>query len=237
MIVLELVCLAIVGLFLAFRGRGRLKQLAMLALASVIAEDTVIRAYGFYEYSPKWSLFIDKVPLMIALIWPVVIVSAYELAKYVRGPRPLITAAIVLFDASLIEPIAVRAGLWWWNEPGLFGVPPIGIFGWAVFAFFAVQKVWLAPIAAHAVLVASWWAFFRWVNVELPVWPPVLVLWVLSIVLAVRVRPAIPRSELYLRVPAALFFFVMLAIHGRSDLALVSWAIAFAPPYLAQFRA
>lgn len=241
MIVIELVSLLIVGVYVYFRGRERWRELLSLTVASILAEDTVIRAYGFYEYSPSWTVFIDKVPLMIGVIWPVVIFSAYDLAKHVRGPRPLITAAIVLFDASLIEPISVRAGLWWWNAPGLFGVPPIGVMGWAVFAFLAVQKPrWAplyAPLGSHLILVALWWMFFRWVNVELPVWPCVLALWALSVVLATRGRLGIPRVELYLRVPAALFFFVLLAIHARTDGALIAWAIAFAPPYLAQIRA
>ena len=61
---------------------------------------------------------------------------------HARGSRSssrvaLLGAAIVLADASLIEPIAVRAGLWRWTEPGLFAVPLVGIVGWAFFAWAA----------------------------------------------------------------------------------------------------
>jgi hypothetical protein len=38
---------------------------------------------------------------------------------------------------------------------------------------------------------------------------------------------------MWLRVPAAGFFFVLLALHGRSLAPLVAYALAFAPPYLA----
>lgn len=234
MIVLELACLVIVALYITMRGRTQLPRLGALAFFAWATEDTVIRAYGFYAYSPEWSLFIDQVPIMIVLIWPVVISSAFDLAKYVPGPRPLITALIVLFDASLIEPVAVKAKLWHWTEPGIFEVPPIGILGWAVFTFFAVQRAWIAPIATHLVLVVLWWAFFRWVNVPLPAWPFLIVLAILSAVFAARARFAIPRIELWLRVPAALFFFVLLALYGRSDPWLVAWTLCFAPPYLAQ---
>jgi hypothetical protein len=34
-----------------------------------------------------------------------------------------------------------------------------------------------------------------------------------------------------LRVPAAAFFFVLLALYGRTQPALVAWTLAFAPPY------
>jgi hypothetical protein len=234
MIVLELACVLIVSLYVAMRGRKEWRRLLFLSVSAWAAEDSVIRAYNFYEYSPEWSLFIDRVPLMIILIWPVVISSAYDLTKYIPGPRPLLTALIVLFDASLIEPVAVGAKLWHWNEPGLFEVPPIGILGWAIFAFFAVQRAWIAPLATHAVLLALWWAFFRWVNVPLPVWPFLIVLAVLSAVFVGRARLAIPRIELWLRVPAALFFFVLLGIFGRDDPWLIAWTISFAPPYLAQ---
>ena len=69
---------------------------------------------------------------------PVVILSALELAESLTKTRTtLLCAAIALADAALIEPVAVRAGLWRWHEPGLFGVPPIGILGWAFFTFVA----------------------------------------------------------------------------------------------------
>ena len=140
MIGLELVCAAIVALYAVAR-RDALPELALLAVAGFVGEDSVIRAYGFYSYSPRWHLFLDRVPLAIVLIWPIVIHSAWRWrAAWRRAPAlaPLVGAAIVLADASLIEPIAVHAGLWTWTEPGLFAVPPIGIIGWAYFAGAAI---------------------------------------------------------------------------------------------------
>ena len=139
MIALQLACVVIVGLYLTVRlaratERGVvLRRFALITIASWLAEDTVIRAYGFYGYSPRWSLFVDQVPRLIVLIWPVVIDSAALLARRLHraGGRAtyLLAAGLVLADASLIEPIAVRAELWRWTEPGLFAVPPIGIIG------------------------------------------------------------------------------------------------------------
>lgn len=262
--ILEITCAIIVALYLAMRlHRGPdqkrvLVRLLLLSISSFVGEDSVIHAYGFYQYSPGWSLFLDRVPLLIVVIWPIVIDSAWQLARHLLGAGhraiPLAAGAFVLADASLIEPIAVQAGLWSWNEPGLFAVPPIGILGWAFFAFAAVT--WLehregarlpaladlavipiAPAATHALLLATWWGALRWVNGPVPAWPAVALAWVLLSLFALRafrarMRRRVPPIELWVRVPAALFFFVLLGLHGRDVAPLVAYAIAFAPPYL-----
>jgi hypothetical protein len=272
MLVLQLSCAAILALFVVVRVRrdpdpGRvLRRLALLAVASWIGEESCIHGYGYYFYSDEWSLRIDRVPLLIPLIWPIVILSAHDLARFVsrvnnRPPRafvvPLLGAAIVLADASLIEPIAVASGLWTWTQPGLFAVPLIGIAGWSFFAGAAIAVfdradrlaaappaarealvLVVAPAATHALLLATWWLLFRWIQGPVAPWPVVALAWALSIALAVSawrtgVRARIPPVFMWLRVPAAGFFFVLLALHGRSLAPLVAYALAFAPPYLA----
>jgi hypothetical protein len=266
MIALQIICFAIVAVYLMVRARrerraGRLLgRLAMLSLAAWIGEDSVIRAYGFYRYSDGWSLFIDRVPLAIITIWPVVIHSAWDLARALapsagvaRVGAPwkvtLIAAALVLADASLIEPIAVESGLWRWSEPGVFAVPPIGILGWAFFAGACVMVMeWtgrallalvVGPLFTHALLVASWWLIFRWVSAPLPSWPAVALAWICAALLvprAFRSRSRVPEIELWARLPGALFFFGLLVLafisHGRQVAALAAYALAFAPPYL-----
>jgi hypothetical protein len=271
MVTLQIACLAIIATFLFFRAclEARplvlFRRLALLSAAAWAGEDTCIRAYGFYEYSQSWWLFLDKVPLLIVLIWPIVIQSARDLATCLWPGRDRPTAlrvaltvfGLVLADASLIEPIAVQSGLWRWTEPGIFSVPPIGILGWAFFASIAVYlleraawqfKPWqetllllAAPAGTHVLLVASWWGFFRWVNGPLPSWPAPALAWILSILLtaqAVRARTSqrVPPALLWIRLPAALFFFALLALNGRSEVYLVAYALAFAPPYLALMR-
>ena len=267
MLVLQITCVAIVATFVFFRSRLEARPIALfrrlfvLAVAAWIGEDTCIRAYGFYEYSRGWWLFLDKVPLLIVLIWPIVVQSARDLAVCLwagrERPQPskvgATVFALVLADASLIEPISVKAGLWHWTEPGLFEVPPIGILGWAYFAAVAIaileesawrHRPWLealaitiAPVTTHIALLASWWALFRWVNVALPSWAPALVAWIASMAVVSRslksvTRRRVPPALLWIRVPAALFFFVLLGLHGREDGSLVLYALAFAPPYL-----
>jgi hypothetical protein len=249
MLALELACAAIVALYVIAR-REAVPQLVLLAVAGFAGEDSVIRAYGFYFYSPRWHLFLDRVPLLIVLIWPIVIHSAWSLARRLSTRAawvPLVGAGLVLADASLIEPIAVHAGLWRWTEPGLFAVPPVGIVGWAFFAGAAmaclerarpVAAVILAPLATHVLLVASWWAAFKWLSRPLPAWPFVVAAWLVlgtlaALALRFHVGRRIPRADLLLRGPGAAFFFVLLGLHGRDLPSLVAYALAFAPPYLA----
>jgi hypothetical protein len=268
MVILQLVAFAIVALFVVVRARrasdwrGFLLRMALLAVGAWVAEDSCIWAYGFYVYDPCWVVFVDQVPLTVLLIWPVVIQSAWDVAGHLLGPRhrlvPLAGAAIVLADASMIEPIAVHSGLWAWTEPGLFAVPPIGVMGWAFYgglcmAFLDHNRrsqrgrladllvLLVAPIGTHLLLLVGWWGAMRWVNVTIDPWPFVTVAWLVSLVLAtwslrVGARRLVPPVDMFMRVPAAVFFFVLLAQHGRDAPALVAYAIAFAPPYLSLTR-
>jgi hypothetical protein len=263
MLVLELACAAIVIAYLAGAlrrtddRRGYLRRFAVLALASWLAEDSCIRLYGFYSYSPEWFPRIDRTPLLIVLIWPVVILSARELAGFLLRDRrwlPLVGGLFVLCDASFMEPIAVRAGLWAWTQPGLFGVPPVGLLGWGYFAAAcllvfervearALRRGWeavallVAPAGTHLALLASWWGLFRWINAEVPGRAAAVVVWAAALLvvgasLRAGARRRVPLVALLSRVPAAVFFFVLLALHARSQPALLAWGLAFAPPYL-----
>jgi hypothetical protein len=268
---LEPTCLAIIALYLIVvlpREQHKavvLRRLMLLSLGGIFAENSCMRLYDFYQYKNVWSIFVDKLPLLVALIWPIVIHSAWKLASRILGEQhirvPLLLGAFVLADASLIEPIAVRSGLWNWNEPGFLTVPPIGILGWAFFAWASVYWFWrcdrraetehrtaswledvlVLPVAllfTHALLLAGWWGFFRWVNVELPVLPVLICAWLVLCGAAVvawrrNLRSRVPFSEITVRIPAALFFFVLLALHHEGSQPLVAYAFAFVPPYMA----
>ncbi len=271
MLILELSCVVIVAVYLAVRlrvepERARLiRRLGLLMGASWIAENTVIHAYHFYQYSPRWSLFVDQVPLMIVVIWPIVITSAWDMMRALHGgaggPRTVIAAAAMVFlDAYVMEPIAVEAGLWSWNEPGLFAVPPIGVLGWSFFTatalavFDQVERRRLPPALdllvlvlpiplVHALLVATWWGALRWVSHPIPAVAGVALAWILCAALALLAarHPAarrLARRDLLVRIPAAAFFFVLLGVHGRDNPALVVYAVAFSLPYwVLTFRA
>ena len=181
---IEIFSAVMVGLFVIVRARADddprtfLLRLVCIAAASWIGEQSCITAYGFYAYTREaWTLWLGSVPLAVVVIWPTVIHSAWDLARQMRPAGSAFLAACMVFaDAWLIEPVSVRAGLWAWTEPGLFEVPPIGVLGWAIFAFFAIWLlerglrgprlvilVVLAPLLLHSTLLAFWWGGFRWV--------------------------------------------------------------------------
>ncbi len=248
----ELLSAAIVASFVVVRARVArhrwrfVGELVLLAAAAALAEASCIAAYGFYSYAPEWTVWIGPVPLLVVLIWPCVILSAWDIARHLAPARaPLVAGLLVLADASLIEPIAVAAGLWSWSAPGLFGVPPVGVVGWALFtgaAVFALERGarwWLVPLtlgAVHLGLLATWWGALRWLSTTLPPWPAVTLLAVAAALLTVWSARAgaaarVPRWVMTVRVaPASLFLLLLVA--AVRDSALWAWALAFVPPYL-----
>jgi len=251
---LELACVAIlvVYAFLHRREAGWLREVAWLVPAALLGEDTCIRAYGFYQYAPGWHLRVDHVPLLIAAIWPAVVLSARAIARLLlkgRGGAPglsALTGLLVVFDAALIEPVAVASGLWSWNEPGLCGVPPVGILGGGCFAAastYVLERVppkasglvvLAAPLFTHAALLASWWGLLRWLPQSTigAAWGVGLVAACsLAYLAAARIqRAGLPRHETLARVAATSFFAYLLATHPEPW--LVTYAAAFCPPHL-----
>lgn len=258
MTVLELVCLVVVVAWLVLRlGRAPdrpalLRQFLAIAVAAFVGEDTCIRLYGFYFYArDRWGVFVDEVPLLILLIWPVVVTSALDLARGLKvTPRrlPLLLLVLVVVDAWFIEPIAADAGLWTWTHPGPFDVPVIGVLGWGCFAAgfgVVVARGWplwssviVAPLLCHAALLLLWWGALRWLPSSSSDLVPAVAVWIVALLvvaLVVKERPSGLRPLVVLRVPAAFFFFGLLWLHADvdDDRLLLVWSLAFAPPWLA----
>ncbi len=264
MILLQLTALCIVLIYVFFHTIGQagaarfLSKASGVSMACWITEETCIRFYGFYKYNPSWSLFLGHVPIMIILIWPVLIHSTWNLASQLSSQRPKLTplaaGALVCTDALLIEPIAVNANLWAWSEPGIFHVPPVGILGWGVFAFFCTlffekgpplstlkrRIVWLPVvpvIGTHLLLLGIWWGALRWINMDVPSVPLAGVAWVVSIVLTLFILRQgtgrhVKKKTLLLRIPPSLFFLVLLISNAGGAEALVAYVLASVPPYI-----
>lgn len=264
MLLLELTAISIIIVSVVSRPleqpekRQFLIRVAIVSAAGWIAEESFILLYGFYEYNPNWSLFLAHLPLLVIIVWPLIVISAWELASQILRPGhrlvPLAAGAIVLTDALLVETVSVHSGLWSWNEPGIFNVPPIGVLGWAYFAFlcilifeevrrrnvtkwFYLLALVLPVIGTHVLLLTTWWGVFRWINI--PVDPKLAAgsAWALSLflvyaILRHRTGTHVERNILLLRLPAAIFFFTLLALNARDSALLVVYGIAFAPPYL-----
>jgi hypothetical protein len=160
-----------------------------------------------------------------------------------------------LTDAMLIEPVAVKAGLWVWHEPGIFGVPPAGILGWGFFSCLSllaldqIRGPWryltvplIPALGTHLALFLLWWGGLRWINVPVPTVVSVGGIWGLSTLLVVLFLTGSPgrrvkRKILWRRVPGALFFFILLALNAEAFSGLPAYALAFIPPYLALLKA
>jgi hypothetical protein len=260
----ELACVAIVALTLFVRTRAlapdedALRDVALpfgaLAVAGWLGEHTMVTWYGFYSYADAWHARVGGVPVLVPLIWPLVVLSAGDVSK-VLAPRAgllraLLAGALVAFDASLVEVIAVHAGLWSWAEPGHLGVPLVGILGWGFFA--AGAHAWLdrvrgaargavmvvAPLMAHLGVLASWWGLFRHSLRGALGDGSVFAVAILGGLLAVggaaqRTRGRVlPPAVWAPRVVAALLFFGLLCLTPGVDVRLWVHAAAVAVPYL-----
>ena len=261
---LELVALAIIAVYVVVYALGLPAKreffimLVLVSAASWIAEESCILCYRFYSYSPSWTLFLADVPLLVIVLWPIIIHSAWDLASQMLRPGhrflPLAAAAIVLTDALLLEPVGVHIGLWSWKEPGIFEVPPIGVLGWAYFAFLCMlhfgkgrqrnstRKInplipVITVLGTHLLLVITWWAAFRWVKITIDPGLAVGVAWMASIflvyaILRNRTGTRVAKKTLWLRLLGALFLFTWLALNADNSKLLIVYAVAFAPPYL-----
>jgi hypothetical protein len=254
----ELACVAIIALALAAMARVRpwptlLADYGALAVAGWLGEETCVAWYDFYGYSPAWHGRVDHVPVLIPLIWPLVILSAQAvvgaLTPAAGWRRPLLVGALVVFDASLVEVIAVRAGLWAWAEPGHLGVPVIGIIGWGFFAAAADvaldgrqrarhASLLLAVAVTHLAIVAAWWGCFRWTLRGALGDASLLGLGVLALVataaavMARRRGRVLPLAVALPRMVAATLFLVTLAVVAPRDGRLWLHAAMVAVPYL-----
>lgn len=125
------------------KDRLRLQQIGALMLAGWGAETVAMMWYDYYAYAPTWTLWLGHVPLAVVGVWPVVILTSYQVirATVARESTPikvaLLTGLLVIFDAAFIEPVAVRMGLWAWQDGTYFGVPALGYIGWGFLGFSA----------------------------------------------------------------------------------------------------
>ncbi len=259
MVWVEAACLGILALGLVLRARAGdsavWRSAALpIACAALLAEDSCIRAYGFYDYAPAWHGFDGTVPWLVGVIWVFVVLSARDIARALSPQRWLPIAFLVIaYDAALIEPIATHCGLWRWHEAGPFAVPWIGMLGWALFgasALFFLEKLpkrrtWLlvlaAPLATHGLLLACWWGLLRWVGRGQPSAETMaavglaLALALGAILWRFKGIGRVPLALVAPRIAPALFFFGLLALHS-APLPLWAYAGTFALPWLLATR-
>jgi hypothetical protein len=259
MIIISITAFYVV-MFTANRPDGThfLLWIVLVATSAWITEETCIRLYAFYSYSQSWHIFLSHLPFMVIVVWPAIIHCAWDLASQLLGYGhrfvPIAAASIVLTDAAFIETVSVQSGLWVWQDPGVFNVPLIGIFGWACFAFLCAflyeegirrnYRLWfsflvivLPAVGTHLFLLVSWWGVFRWINIPIKAELAAATAWIMSICLVfvfIRFRTGIrvEKKTLLLRLLAALFFFTLLSFNADCSVFFILFVVAFAPPYL-----
>lgn len=216
-----------------------------IAIAAWAAEETSILRYRFYGYPDAWVPKIDEMPLLVAFIWPMVIVSSRAIVEVLFPKLSVVQKTIavgiaVVIDATLVETVAVASGLWGWVEGGYLGAPLIGMLGWGAFAAamtFSLEHpkipLWLTPVTAlagtHLLLVVLWWAFFRhFLRGELPPWSVYIgVAAILGLAAWLRSRGRlIPIALTIPRVAATSVFVVLLVMHASLELVLHFASIA-----------
>lgn len=100
-----------------------------------LAEQLTIAIFHSHTYPTTYSIFIFNVPLVILLGWYAIITMTREIIyrlnvkKFI--PKILLIAAIALNIDFIMDPLAIRIGLWDWNLiHHFFGVPFGNFLGW-----------------------------------------------------------------------------------------------------------
>lgn len=235
-------------------------RLLLMALALWLLEDIAARLLPLHNYGPGWGVMLDRVPLLVVLIWPVVILSAMEICAAIAPDRraghlALMTGLLVLADAAVIEPVAFQAGLWAYVESGPFGVPLAVLIGRGLFAGLCVWSLARAELGGGKVQEGIALIPVAVLGTGLGVlavqrvglggftepWPEgwlVLTAFVLAFaatvwLAATGVGAQLGRGPLLGRLPGAILLAVLIVIYGRYRTPLVAWSCAFLPPWLA----
>lgn len=133
-------------------GVGRaLVEVGALAAYGYALEWIAMGVFRSHDYGGGWRLSPAGVPIAVAVVWASIIVAALTLAArrgMVTAGRRAVTAALVAISLDLLmEPVAVRLGLWRWTPPGAWLGVPVGNFvGWAV-----IVAVWCAGVEREPV--------------------------------------------------------------------------------------
>jgi uncharacterized membrane protein len=121
----------------ALGGRRAAGELLALAAYGYALERAAIAAFTAHEYPPVWRFAPGGVPVAVVAVWAAVISSAMAVAVR-RGAgsaetRAAMAALLAIAVDLVMEPVAVRSGLWRWTPPGPWlGVPMGNFVGWAV---------------------------------------------------------------------------------------------------------
>ncbi len=92
--------------------------------------------FGSYQYGPNLGYKLDEIPLLIGLNWLVLIYATGNIAMRLsknNGLRIILGATLMVWIDILIEPVAIKHGMWNWNTAA---VPLQNYVAWFVVAAF-----------------------------------------------------------------------------------------------------
>jgi uncharacterized membrane protein len=112
-------------------------EVSALVVYGYALEWTAIALFASHRYADGWQLAPLGVPLAVASVWAALILAALglvgRLGLSTRLHRAAAAALLGIALDLLMEPVAVRTGLWEWTPAGPWLGVPIGNFvGWAV---------------------------------------------------------------------------------------------------------
>jgi hypothetical protein len=112
-------------------------EMLSLGLYGFALEWVAMRVFASHSYGDAWALAPLGVPLAVAAVWAALIPSALALVGRIGYASPLgrggAAALLGIALDLLMEPVAVRTGLWRWTPPGPWLEIPVGNFvGWGV---------------------------------------------------------------------------------------------------------
>jgi uncharacterized membrane protein len=141
--------LAMVHATRALGWRRAAVEVGALVAYGFALEKTAMLVFASHRYATTWTWAPLGVPVAVAAVWAALIVSGLAAAARLGLASPFSRAAgaagLGISLDLLMEPVAVRAGLWEWTPPGPWLGVPIGNFvGWTIIvgAYVFGAEVW-----------------------------------------------------------------------------------------------
>jgi len=143
---LFILLLALPSFVVLIRWLGVRKGLLILALFSllpIVIEAVAVKTgfpYGHFSYSTAIGpVLFGLVPLTVAFAYLPVLLGGVTLSRtgVTLLRAVLLSTGWILLADLVIDPAAVHAGFWIWENPGLYyGIPFSNFLGWALTGFF-----------------------------------------------------------------------------------------------------
>jgi bisanhydrobacterioruberin hydratase len=136
--------------------------------------------YGFFIYGPNLGpKLLDLVPYALPLSWPVIVLSVSNFfAGKIKPLYGILIGSLILLAIDLVlDPVAVRTGMWKYAQNGLYyGVPFSNFLGWLVSGatglwVVSLSKLNLKPTSRYtvAIHITFWTGCAVWLGLWIPV--------------------------------------------------------------------